>query len=150
MESMKFVGTRPPGTIDAVELSGVDAVVHLAGENVAGHRWTESFKAQIRDSRVLGTRLLCETIAGLMPKPAVLVSASAVGYYGDRGDELVDESSPPGRASLPTCVSNGKPKRSRARCRRPRRQLAVRRRAQPRTAVPWPRCSRRSSWAWAA
>ena len=88
------------GTIDAAELSGVDAVVHLAGENLAGHRWTESFKAQIRDSRVRGTRLLCNTLAGMTTKPAVLVSASAIGYYGDRGDELVDESSPPGRGFL--------------------------------------------------
>jgi uncharacterized protein len=88
------------GTIDVVELSGADAIVHLAGANVAGHRWTDSYKAQIRDSRVLGTRLLSKTIAGMLAKPAVLVSASAVGYYGDRGDEPVDESSPPGRGFL--------------------------------------------------
>ena len=88
------------GTIDAAALSGVDAVVHLAGENIAAHRWTESFKAKIRDSRVRGTRLLCDTIASLTSKPAVLVSASAVGYYGNRGDEPVDESSPPGRGFL--------------------------------------------------
>jgi uncharacterized protein (TIGR01777 family) len=88
------------GTIDAVELGGVDAVVHLAGANVAGRRWTSAYKAQIRDSRVLGTRLLCKTIAAMTTKPAVLVSASAVGYYGDRGDEQVDESSPPGRGFL--------------------------------------------------
>ena len=88
------------GTIDAVELGGVDATVHLGGANVAGHRWTKSYKAQIRDSRVLGTRLLCKTIAGMLTKPAVMLSASAVGYYGDRGDEQVDESSPPGRGFL--------------------------------------------------
>jgi uncharacterized protein (TIGR01777 family) len=88
------------GTIDAVELGGVDAIVNLAGANVAGRRWTDAYKATIRDSRVLGTRLLCRTIAGMMTKPAVLVSASAVGYYGDRGDEQVDESSPPGRGFL--------------------------------------------------
>jgi uncharacterized protein (TIGR01777 family) len=88
------------GMIDAVELSGVDAIVHLAGANVAGKRWTKAYKAQIRDSRVLGTRLLCATIAGMTTKPSVLVSASAVGYYGDRGDEQVDESSPPGRGFL--------------------------------------------------
>jgi uncharacterized protein (TIGR01777 family) len=88
------------GTIDAVELSGVDTIVHLAGANVASHRWTEAYKATIRDSRVHSTRLLCQTIAGMMTKPAVLVSASAVGYYGDRGDEQVDESSPPGRGFL--------------------------------------------------
>ena len=88
------------GTIDAAALAGVDAVVHLAGENIAAHRWTESFKAKIRDSRVRGTRLLCDTIASLTSKPTVLVSASAVGYYGDRGDEPVDESAPPGRGFL--------------------------------------------------
>ena len=88
------------GTIDAAALSGVDAVVHLAGESIAAHRWNEAFKAKIRDSRVRGTRLLCDTIASLTSKPAVLVSASAVGYYGDRGAEPVDESSPPGRGFL--------------------------------------------------
>jgi uncharacterized protein (TIGR01777 family) len=88
------------GTIDAVELSGVDAIVHLAGANVAGRRWTAVYKAQIRESRVLGTRLLCKTIAGMMTKPAVFVSASAVGYYGNRGEEQVDESSPPGSGFL--------------------------------------------------
>jgi uncharacterized protein (TIGR01777 family) len=88
------------GTIDAAQLSGVDAVVHLAGEGLVAHRWTGSVKDKIRDSRVQGTRLLCETLASLSVKPAVLVSASAVGYYGDRGEEPVDESSPPGRGFL--------------------------------------------------
>jgi uncharacterized protein (TIGR01777 family) len=88
------------GTIDAAELAAVDAVVHLAGENIAAHRWTDAFKAQLRDSRVRGTQLLCETIAGLSTRPSVLVSASAVGYYGNRGDELLAESSPPGRGFL--------------------------------------------------
>jgi uncharacterized protein (TIGR01777 family) len=88
------------GTIDAAELSGVDAVVHLAGENLAAHRWTKSLKTKIRDSRVLGTRLLCQTLASLASKPTVLVSASAIGYYGDRGDETVDESSSAGRGFL--------------------------------------------------
>jgi uncharacterized protein (TIGR01777 family) len=88
------------GTIETPKLSDVDAIVHLAGENLAAHRWTEAAKARIRDSRILGTRLLCQTIAGLPRKPSVLVSASAVGYYGDRGDEPVDESSPPGRGFL--------------------------------------------------
>jgi uncharacterized protein (TIGR01777 family) len=87
-------------TIDAAELSGVDAIVHLAGENLAAHRWNESFKAKVRNSRIQGTRLLCRTLAGLTSKPSVLVSASAVGYYGDRGDQPVDESSPPGRGFL--------------------------------------------------
>jgi uncharacterized protein (TIGR01777 family) len=88
------------GTIETPKLSDVDAIVHLAGENLAAHRWTEAAKARIRDSRILGTRLLCQTIAGLPRKPSVLVSASAVGFYGDRGDERMDESSPPGRGFL--------------------------------------------------
>jgi uncharacterized protein (TIGR01777 family) len=88
------------GTIESAKLGGIDVIVHLAGENLAAHRWTEAAKARIRDSRIKGTRLLCETLAGLASKPSVLVSASAVGYYGDRGDEPVDESSPPGRGFL--------------------------------------------------
>jgi uncharacterized protein (TIGR01777 family) len=88
------------GTIDAVHFNDVDAVVSLAGENLAAHRWTESFKQQIRDSRIRSTKLLSETLAGLASKPTVLVSASAVGFYGDRGDELVDESSPRGDGFL--------------------------------------------------
>ena len=88
------------GTIEAAKLGDVDAIVHLAGENLAAHRWNEATKARIRDSRILGTRLLCQTIASLPTRPAVLVSASAVGYYGDRGEEPVDESSPPGRGFL--------------------------------------------------
>jgi uncharacterized protein (TIGR01777 family) len=88
------------GTIDAAHFSGIDAVVHLAGEGLAAHRWNDSVKDKIRDSRIEGTRLLCETLASLSVKPAVLVSASAVGYYGDRGDEPVDESSPAGRGFL--------------------------------------------------
>jgi hypothetical protein len=87
------------GTIDAAALEGVDAVVHLAGENV-GSRWTEQKKRQILESRVNGTRLIAQAIAGLQRKPRVLVQASATGIYGDRGDEAVDESSPPGTGFL--------------------------------------------------
>ena len=79
------------GTIDAVLLEGIDAVVHLAGESIAEGRWTVAKKARIRDSRVQGTRLLAETIAGLPAPPSVMVSGSAVGYYGDRGNELLRE-----------------------------------------------------------
>ncbi len=83
------------GTIDAARLEGIDAVVHLAGESVVG-RWTSAKKARIRDSRVQGTRLLAETLAGLPAPPGVMISASASGYYGDRGDELLREESAPG------------------------------------------------------
>ncbi len=88
------------GTIDAAEFSDVDGVVHLAGENIAAHRWTASFKQKILDSRVRSTKLLCDTLASLASKPAVLVSASAIGYYGNRGDESLNESATNGRGFL--------------------------------------------------
>lgn len=91
------------GQIDASRLEGVDAVVHLAGENIVG-RWTPEKKRRIRDSRVQGTRLLAETIAGLSEKPRAMVCASAIGYYGDRGNELLREESEPGGAFLSEVV----------------------------------------------
>lgn len=84
------------GAIDATSLEGVEAAVHLAGENIAGGRWTEARKALLRSSRVGPTRLLAESLAGLKRKPQVLVSASAVGYYGNRGDAWLTETDPPG------------------------------------------------------
>lgn len=102
--------TRPvPGTlpwnpatrsIPTPALEDLDAVVHLAGENIAAKRWTPAQKAQIRDSRVEGTRLLCEALAQLVHPPKVLVCASAIGYYGHRGDRVLREESPPGRGFL--------------------------------------------------
>jgi uncharacterized protein (TIGR01777 family) len=83
------------GMIDAARLEGINAVVHLAGESVQG-RWTSAKKSRIRDSRVRGTRLLAETIARLPVPPRVMVSASATGYYGDRGNEFLREESGPG------------------------------------------------------
>jgi hypothetical protein len=80
------------GRIDAARLEGIDAVVHLAGENI-GARWTQRRKRQIRDSRGIGTRFLAETLARLARRPRVLVSASAVGIYGNRGDQALTESS---------------------------------------------------------
>src|SRR5215216_3640581 len=88
------------GLIDAAEFANVDAVVHLAGENIAARRWTNSFKDRILQSRVGGTKLLCGTLAGLASKPTVLVSASATGYYGNRGQEMLDESATAGRGFL--------------------------------------------------
>lgn len=84
------------GAIDAGALEGHDAAVHLAGEPVAEGRWTEEKKQRIRESRAHGTRLIAETLARLTRKPLVLVSASATGYYGDRGSELLTEESAPG------------------------------------------------------
>jgi uncharacterized protein (TIGR01777 family) len=88
------------GTVDLGGLEGHDAVVHLAGENIAGSSWTAKRKALIRDSRVRGTQLLCETLSRLERRPAVLVCASATGYYGDRGSEILREDSPPGKGFL--------------------------------------------------
>jgi uncharacterized protein len=85
-------------------LESADAVVHLAGEPVA-QRWTPEVKRRIRDSRIQGTRHLVEALASLPRRPEVLVSASAVGYYGSRGDERLDESSPPGTGFLPEVCS---------------------------------------------
>jgi uncharacterized protein len=88
------------GLARPADLEGVDAVVHLAGENIAARRWTTARKAEIRRSRVDGTRALCESLAGLSCPPRVLVSASAIGFYGDRGSELLAESSPRGAGFL--------------------------------------------------
>jgi uncharacterized protein len=91
------VGWNPDvGEIDASRLEGHDAVVHLAGESIGEGRWTPEKKRRIRESRTKGTRLLAETIASLPEPPRVMVSASAVGYYGDRGNELLREDSGPG------------------------------------------------------
>jgi uncharacterized protein len=86
-------------TIDRAALEGADVVVHLAGENVFG-RWTPAKQQRIRDSRVLGTRLVSDAIAGLHRRPQLLLAASAIGYYGDRGDERLDERSGPGEDFL--------------------------------------------------
>jgi uncharacterized protein (TIGR01777 family) len=87
------------GTIDAGGLEGVDAVVHLSGERISG-RWTAARRARIRESRVGSTQMLARTLATLERPPRTLVAASAVGYYGDRGDEILREESAPGRGFL--------------------------------------------------
>jgi uncharacterized protein len=100
-------GFRAPGTaavhwnpergeIDAHELEGHDAAVHLAGESIADGRWDDEKKRRILESRVKGTRLLAEALAGLSAKPRALVSASAIGFYGDRGAEVLHEESASG------------------------------------------------------
>ncbi len=88
------------GTIDAEGLRGITGAVHLAGENVASGRWTKAKKAKIRDSRVAGTALLAGALAELSPTPRTLISASAVGYYGARGEEVLDESAAHGNGFL--------------------------------------------------
>jgi uncharacterized protein len=84
------------GTIDAGGLEGIGGVVHLAGAGIGDKRWTDARKRLILESRTKGTSLLARTLAGLARPPSVLVSASAIGYYGDRGDEPIDEQSTPG------------------------------------------------------
>ena len=87
--------------IEDSALNGFDAIVHLAGENIASGRWSASKKARILASRSQSTKLLCETIAALDEPPSVLVCASAIGFYGDRGQEVLTEDSPPGYGFLP-------------------------------------------------
>jgi uncharacterized protein (TIGR01777 family) len=87
------------GTIDAAACAGISAFIHLAGASV-GERWTAARKRAIRDSRVLGTRLIARTAAALAPRPRVLICASAVGIYGDAGDAICDEATPAGRDFL--------------------------------------------------
>jgi uncharacterized protein len=87
------------GLVNPSRLEGVHGVIHLAGESIVG-RWTEEKKRRIRDSRVKGTRRLCEDLAALSVKPKVLVCASATGFYGERGDEVLEEASAPGQGFL--------------------------------------------------
>lgn len=88
------------GELDPAALAGVDAVIHLAGVGILSRRWNDDHKRKLLDSRVKGTALIAERIADLEHKPAVLLSASAVGYYGDRGDEILTEDSVQGAGFL--------------------------------------------------
>ena len=87
-------------SLEPGDLEGFDAVVHLSGENIANRRWSAAQMARIKDSRIRSTILLAETLASLDSPPSVLACASAGGYYGDRGDELLDEESSPGAGYL--------------------------------------------------
>ena len=88
------------GELEAGALDGADAVVHLGGVNLADRRWNAEIKRKILDSRVESTRLLAEALARANPRPHTFVCASAVGYYGDRGDEMLTEASAPGSGFL--------------------------------------------------
>lgn len=88
------------GRIDAEHLEGIHAVVHLAGESIASGRWNNDKKRRIRDSRVKGTTLLSDALARLSKPPSVFLGASAIGYYGDRADEVLTEKSAPGKDFL--------------------------------------------------
>jgi uncharacterized protein len=88
------------GSVDVAGLAGVDGAVHLAGAGVGDRRWDDSYKRMIRESRTVGTRTLVNALTSLDPQPQVLVVPTAIGYYGDRGDEEVTEDSPPGDGFL--------------------------------------------------
>jgi len=88
------------GVLDPSCLSGVDAIVHLSGESIAGGPWSKKRRERIRNSRIRTTRLLAETLAQMSPRPAVLVQASAVGYYGSRGEDTLTETSSAGAGFL--------------------------------------------------
>lgn len=95
-------------TIDAIKLDSadVDIVIHLAGEGIAEKKWTNDQKKEILDSRVLGTKLLVKTLGEIKNKPKLLLSSSAIGFYGSRGDEVLDESSTPASEFLSdVCVA---------------------------------------------
>jgi hypothetical protein len=90
----------PAQRFDTRPLEGLDALVHLAGESISTSRWTKDFKERIRHSRVAGTRAIAEALASLERPPKALICASAVGFYGDRGDEEITESSARGKGFL--------------------------------------------------
>ncbi|MGW7415962.1 TIGR01777 family oxidoreductase [Streptomyces sp. NPDC054863] len=91
--------------VDTHGLVGCEAVVHLAGAGIGDHRWTDAYKRELRESRLLGTAAVAEAVASLDTPPRVFVSGSALGYYGETGDRAVDEEAPPGDGFLPSlCV----------------------------------------------
>ena len=92
------------GSVDLTRLEGTDAVIHLAGAGVGDHRWTDAYKREILDSRVDGTHTIVRAMTALEKRPAVLVSASAIGWYGDTGDRPVDETAPAGTGFLADVV----------------------------------------------
>lgn len=92
------------GTVDVSGLAGVNGVIHLAGAGVGDHRWTDEYKATIRDSRTVGTATLATALASMEQPPSVLVSGSAIGFYGDTGNTAVDEGAPAGSGFLADVV----------------------------------------------
>lgn len=102
------------GSLDERALDGVEAVFHLAGEGIASSRWNEASKQRIRDSRVQGSRVLIDAIERRTDRPRVLIAASAVGIYGDRGAEDLDEGSAPGQGFLAETVAAWEAETSRA------------------------------------
>lgn len=99
-ESNAILWDPARGFLNPERLGAVDAIVHLAGENIAGARWNSDVKKRIRDSRVAGTKSIVDSLKSLPKRPATLVCASAIGFYGNRGDEVLDETSAPGSGFL--------------------------------------------------
>lgn len=99
-DDAQVVWNPQAGDVHPDAFEGFDAVIHLAGENIASGRWTDGRKRRIRDSRVVGTRRLCKVLAQCARPPKVFLCASAIGYYGDRGDEVLTEQSAPGTGFL--------------------------------------------------
>ena len=134
------------GRIDAPALEGLDAVVHLAGEGIGEKQWTDEQKRRIRDSRVRGTAVLAAAIASRERKPRVLVSGSAIGYYGNRGDEVLTEESAPGSDFLAGVAEAWEAEtRARDRSRGAHGAHRVPASCSPRTAARCSRCCCRSS-----
>lgn len=100
-ESGEILWDPAQGVLDAGGLEKLDAIIHLAGENIAGARWSETVKQRIRSSRVEGTRNLVQSLKSLQHPPKTLICASAIGIYGERGDEILTESSHAGKGFLP-------------------------------------------------
>ena len=99
-EARDIVWDPPRHELPKARIEGTEVVVHLAGENIAGKRWNPNVKDDLRHSRIDGTRLLCETMTQLQVLPKTLICASAIGYYGDRGNELLNETSTHGTGFL--------------------------------------------------
>ncbi len=98
------------GVTDPSQLEGLDTIIHLAGENIAGGRWNAAIKERIRSSRVDGTRSLVKSLGAVSNRPKTLICASAIGFYGHRGDEVLNESSRPDQDIWLTSVRHGKPR----------------------------------------
>lgn len=100
MEANDIIWNPDTGDLPTARLEGLDAVVHLAGENIAKNRWNQRVKERLRRSRIEGTRLLCQALSRLQRPPKTLICASAIGYYGSRGAEMLNEAAGPGTGFL--------------------------------------------------
>ena len=148
VEAQLWEPESEPAPSDA--LRGTEVVFNFAGEPVSEGRWTDEKKRRIRDSRVVGTRNLVAGLALLKSRPRVLVSASAVGYYGDRGDEELDERSAAGHGFLAEVCADWEREAMAASQLGIRVSVCASESCWLREAGPWPGCLRRFGWEWAA